>query len=92
MGFLSNATRSLSQRRYKLYFLGHTVTVFGVWMQNVAQAWLVFRLTESSFFLGLASFCALSPMLLFGLFGGGLADRYSPHRLLVVSQSLAMIQ
>lgn len=61
-------------------------------MQNVAQAWLVYRLTESGFFLGLASFCALSPMLLFGLLGGGLADRYSPHKLLVVSQSLAMLQ
>ena len=84
--------RSLRHRDFRKYFIGHSISVCGVWMQNVAQAWLVYRLSESSFLLGLVSFFAMSPMLLFGLIGGGLADRYSPYRLLLLSQSLAMLQ
>jgi MFS family permease len=89
---LTHLTRSLRQRSYRTFYVGHCITVFGVWMQQVAQAWLVYRLTQSSFMLGLASFAGLVPVLVFGLVGGGLADRFSPHRLLIISSMLALVQ
>lgn len=61
-------------------------------MQTVAQAWLVYRLTQSSFMLGVVAFCNLAPVLLFTLFGGIIADRASRHRLLIVMQSIALVQ
>lgn len=89
---LAHMFRSLRYQSFRRYFVGHSISVCGVWMQNVAQSWLVFRLSGSEFMLGLTSFCALSPMLLLGLTGGRLADRYSPHRLLWISQTLALLQ
>jgi len=61
-------------------------------MQNVAQAWLVYRLTESSFMLGLTAFFALFPVLLLGLWGGVLADHVNRHKLLVMAHTAGMIQ
>jgi MFS family permease len=84
--------RSLRHRNFRLYFLGQLVSLNGTWMQNVAQAWLVYRLTQSSFMLGLVAFCSLFPVLLFGLYGGVLADRFNRWRLLVLAHSLAMVQ
>lgn len=60
-------------------------------MQSVAQAWLVYRLTESSFMLGLVSFCTLIPVFLFSLFAGVLADRYNRHRMLMMATLLGMV-
>lgn len=54
-------------------------------MQTVAQAWLVYRLTDSSFMLGLVSFCTLIPVFLFSLFAGVLADRYNRRRMLLIA-------
>ncbi len=61
-------------------------------MQNVAQAWLVYRLTESSFMLGLTAFFALFPVLVLGLWGGVLADHVNRHKLLVLAHTAGMIQ
>ena len=61
-------------------------------MQNVAQAWLIYRLTESSFMLGLAAFCGLVPVLLFSLLGGVLADHINRRHLLIVAHSAGLIQ
>jgi len=61
-------------------------------MQNVAQAWLVYRLTQSSFMLGLVAFCGLFPVLLFSLVGGVVADRVNRHRLLILAHSLGLLQ
>lgn len=60
-------------------------------MQHVAQAWLVYRITQSSFMLGLVSATALIPILLFGLHSGILADRVSRYRLFIATQVLAML-
>ncbi len=84
--------RSLRHRAFKFYFLGQLVSLHGTWMQSVAQAWLVYRLTHSSFMLGLVSFCALIPVLLFGLFGGVLADRLPRGKLFFAAQCIAMGQ
>ena len=84
--------RSLRHRDYRLYFAGQVVSLHGTWMQNVAQAWLVYRLTESSFMLGLVAFCSLIPVLIFSLFGGVLADRHDRRRLMIAAHSLGMVQ
>lgn len=58
----------------------------------MAQAWLVYRLTESSFMLGLVSFCGLFPVLLLSLVGGVVADRVNRHRLLIIAHTLGLVQ
>ena len=84
--------RSLRHRNFSLFYFGQLISTTGTWMQHVAQAWLVYRITQSSFMLGLVSAIALLPILLFGLHSGILADRLSRYRLLVVTQLLAMMQ
>ncbi len=89
---MQRTLRSLRHRNFRVYYLGQLVSLNGTWMQQVAQAWLLYRLTESSFMLGLAGAAALAPNLLFGLFGGVLADRLPRRELLMAAQSLAMVQ
>ena len=88
----SNIFRSLRHRNFRLFFIGQLISLHGTWMQSVAQAWLVYRLTQSGFMLGLTGTATLLPALIFGLFGGVLADRFSRKKLLIVVQSLAMVQ
>src|SRR4051812_49782182 len=59
-------------------------------MQEVAQAWLVFDLTKSSFYLGLDDFLGQLPILLFTLIGGVVADRHDRRHLLLGSQFVQM--
>ena len=61
-------------------------------MQNVAQAWLVYRLTHSELLLGTAWFCSQIPVFALGPLGGLAADRYSRHKLVIVTQTLSMLQ
>ena len=61
-------------------------------MQSVAQAWLIYRLTGSGLLLGLVGALTLLPNLLFGIYGGWLADRFARRRLLMIAQTLAMLQ
>lgn len=79
---------SLSVRNYRLYFLGGLVSNNGTWMQRIAQDWLVFALTGSSFAVGVTTALQFGPMLFFGMFGGLLADRYPQRRLLLISQTI----
>lgn len=79
-------------RNYRLYFAGQVVSLSGTWMQNVAQAWLVLQLTNSSAFaVGALSLCQFGPYALFGLFGGSLADRLDARRTLVFTQTASML-
>ncbi|MFZ5428434.1 MAG: MFS transporter [Thermodesulfobacteriota bacterium] len=86
------AFRSFRHRNYRLFFWGQLGSLTGTWMQSTAQGWLVYRLTGSSFWLGLVSFCALLPVLLFSLAGGALADRFPKRTILLAVQTAAMIQ
>jgi MFS family permease len=88
----SRMFRSLREPNFRLFFIGQLISLHGTWMQSVAQAWLVYRLTESGFMLGLTGTATLLPTLIFGLFGGALADRFSRKKLLIVVQILAMGQ
>jgi MFS family permease len=80
---------SLQVRNYRLYFLGQVISVSGSWMQRVAQAWLVLHLTSSGLALGIVTALQFVPMLLFGTWGGLLADRADKRRLLLGTQTAA---
>ncbi len=80
--------RSLAVPNYRRYFVGQVISISGNWMQMVAEMWLVLRLTNSSFAVGLTAALQFVPMLLVGVWGGLLADRMSKRRLLTVTQTL----
>ena len=71
---------------------GQFVSRVGFWMQNMALAWLVYRLTESSLMLGLVAFAGQAPTLVFGLFAGVVADRFDRYRVILVTLVLALTQ
>ena len=79
--------RSLRVRNYRLYAAGQLVSLTGTWMQRVAQDWLVLELTNSGTALGIVTALQFLPSLLFGLWGGLLADRYDKRKLLLATQT-----
>ena len=79
---------SLSVRNYRRYFAGQLVSLSGNWMQTVAEIWLVLGLTGSGVAVGMTTALQFLPILLFGAWGGLLADRFAKRRLLIVTQSL----
>ena len=82
---------SLSVPNYRRYFAGQVVSLSGTWMQTVAAIWLVLSLTDSGVAVGLTTALQFLPMLLFGAWGGLLADRISKRRLLIATQALMAI-
>jgi MFS family permease len=87
---LRHTFAALQHRNYRLFFFGQLVSLIGTWMQNVAQAWLVYDLTRSPFKLGVVSFCAGVPVLAFSLWAGVVADRMPKRRLLLLTQTAMM--
>lgn len=86
------ALRSLRHRDFRRFWFGLIISVVGTWMQMVAQGWLVLKLTDSPLYLGLVGACGSLPMLVFALPAGVAADRFTKQRLLIITQSLAMVQ
>jgi MFS family permease len=86
------ALRSLARRDLRLFFAGQAVSLAGTWMQTVAQAWLVWRLTRSSELLGVVNFLGSIPVFLFGIWAGSLADRLPRRRLVLATQANAIVQ
>jgi MFS family permease len=83
--------RAFHHRNYRLFFGGQAISLVGTWMQQVAQGWLVLQLTGDPFALGLVAAAQFTPVLLFGLFGGLIADQLPKRRVLIVTQAVAMI-
>ena len=83
--------RALSHRNFQLFFGGQLISLIGTWMQSVAQAWLVYRLTGSTVALGMVGFSGQFPVFLLAPIGGAVADRYGRRRILVGTQSAAML-
>ena len=83
--------RALRHRNFQLFFSGQLVSLIGTWMQNIAQAWLVYRLTGSSFLLGAVGFAGQIPVFLIAPFGGTTADRHNRQRVVIATQTAAMI-
>ena len=87
-----HALRSLGRRDLRLFFAGQAISLAGTWMQTVAQAWLVWRLTRSSELLGVVNFLGQVPVFLFGIWAGSLADRLPRRRLVLATQANAIVQ
>ena len=88
---ISRTFASLRHPNYRLWFLGQLVSLVGTWMQNTAQGYLIYELTGSSLYLGLVSFAAGVPTWLFTLYGGVIADRIPRRKLLMITQTSAML-
>ncbi len=86
------ALRALRHRNYRLFFGGQSVSLIGTWMTRIATSWLVYRLTGSALLLGVVGFAGQIPTFLLAPFAGVWVDRLNRHRVLVVTQVLAMLQ
>lgn len=89
---LSRQFSSLSNYNYRVYFFGQTVSLIGTWMQTTGMAWLVLELTGSADALGMVVALQFLPITIFSLFGGVFADRLPKRSVLIVTQSIALIQ
>ncbi len=84
--------RALRHRNYRLFFFGQMVSLVGTWMQSIAQQWLIYRLTGSAAMLGTINLLGLLPVLPLSLVGGTLADRFPRRSIIVIAQSVMMVQ
>ena len=84
--------RALNSRNYRLFFGGQGISLIGTWIQQTAMSWLVYHRTNSAFLLGLVGFSGQIPALFLVPLAGVLTDRWNRYHLLIVTQSLAMIQ
>ncbi len=83
---------ALRHRNFRLFFFGQGTSLVGTWMQNIAQGWLVLELTNSPFYVGLVSALGSLPILLVSLPAGVFVDRVNKHRLIVLTQTLSLLQ
>ena len=86
------AFRSLKHGNYRLFFAGQGISLIGTWMQQLAMSWLVYRMTHSALLLGIVGFSGMIPSFLLAPFAGVLADRWNKRRVLVITQTLSMLQ
>jgi MFS family permease len=84
--------RALAYRNYRLFFGGQVVSLVGTWITTTATNWLVYRLTHSPLLLGVVGFAGQFPAFVLGPFSGIVVDRTNRHRLLVVTQTISMLQ
>jgi len=84
--------RALNHRDFRRFYAAQLLALVGGWMQTVAQAWLVLQLTDSPFKLGLISTLQFSPILMFSLVAGAVADRLPKRGLLVTTQTTLACQ
>src|SRR5215468_10935565 len=84
--------RALRHRNFRLFICGQIVSLVGTWMQNAAQGWLVYRLTHSELLLGTAWFCSQIAVFALGPLGGLAADRFSRKQIVILTQTLSMLQ
>jgi MFS family permease len=82
--------RALRHRNYQLFFAGQLISLIGTWMDQVAEAWLVYRLTGSALLLGTVAFASQIPVFLLAPIGGALADRFDRRKILIATQSAMM--
>jgi MFS family permease len=91
-GRLAFMLRALKYPNYRLFFGGQIVSLVGNWMTSIATSWLVYRLTGSAWMLGVVGFAGQIPAFVLAPFAGLFVDRVNKHRMLVATQTLAMLQ
>jgi MFS family permease len=83
--------RALRHRNFQLFFAGQLISLIGTWMDTIAEAWLVYRLTGSSLQLGVVGFAAQFPVFLVAPLGGIVADRRNRQRVVIATQASSMV-
>ena len=91
-GDYSHAWRALRHRNFRLFFGGQSISLIGTWMTRIATSWLVYRLTNSALLLGTVSFAGQIPTFLLAPIAGVIVDRIARRKVLVWTQTLAMVQ
>jgi len=86
-----NTFAALRHRNFRLFFAGQLVSLIGTWMQNTAQGWLVYELTRSKVLLGVVAAVGSTPMMLFSIWGGSVADRYPKRQIILWTQICMML-
>ncbi len=81
----------MSYRNYRYYYLGQSISLIGLWVQNIAMGWLAYRLTGSALLLGTVAFALQIPSLFITPFAGVLADRWSRRKIIIATQALSMV-
>ena len=89
---MKHIIRSFKYRNYRLFFAGQSISLVGTWMERLAIGWLAYKLKDSALILGLVAFAGQIPALFLMPLGGVLADRYNRHKVLIITQTLAMLQ
>ena|SRR5579862_852236 len=90
-GRAAAAFRALRHRNFKLFFSGQIISLIGTWMQTVAQAWLIYRITGSGALLGLLGFVGQIPIFILSPLAGLVADRWPKRAVVVATQTTSMI-
>lgn len=91
MNIFITAFPAFRSRNYKLYFSGQLISLIGTWLQIVALGWLVLKMSNSAFLIGLITALGSLPSLFFTLFGGVIVDRFPKKKILFITQGSAMI-
>ncbi len=87
-----NTFRAFRSRNYALYFGGQSVSLIGTWMQRTGVSWVVYTMTHSALMLGITIFATQFPSFLLSLYGGIISDRYNRYKIMLITQTAAMIQ
>jgi len=90
--FFKTTFRSLKYRNFRLFWFGQCISLTGTWVQQTAQTWLVYSVTNSPFKVGLVGVAQFLPMLFLSLFAGVVVDHFSKKKLLVLTQALFLAQ
>ena len=85
------AFSALTYRNFRLFWFGQVISLSGTWMHSAAQGWLVFKLTNSPFYLGLVGSAMTMPILLFTMAGGVAADRFFKRNIILTAQIILML-
>jgi MFS family permease len=89
--FLRQGTSAFRHHNYRLFFFGQLVSLVGTWMQVVAESWLVYQLSNSTFILGLMRFLSSIPVTLLSVIAGAIADRHNKRRILILTTIFSMV-
>lgn len=84
--------RAMKHKNFRLFVGGQSLSLIGTWIQMVAITWLVYKMTNSAFILGIVGFSGQLPLFLIAPFAGVIADRWNKKRILLITQSMALVQ
>ena len=89
---MAGIVRALRHRNYRLFFAGQVISLVGTFLTQVATVWLVYHITRNAWLLGVVGFAGQIPMFVLAPFAGVWVDRWNRQRLIITTQTLAMLQ